>query len=675
MLVGIHGRNDFWQGQFLEPDYQTIRQARIELVKLMEYTKLDVIRRLRAEQPAIQFIVRLYEQGQKPPPPAEFVQKHANAIESFRPYLDLFEVLNEPNHLQEGWGPALDQARAFNNWFLETIALLKARHPWAKFGFPALSPTMLPNDPHLDFDWLEASRPAIEAAHWLGVHCYWFDEHGVLHPAFGLRFTQYHDRFPKKIIHITEFNGGPQEDPYKRAQNYVKYYREVSKYPYVGSASAFIMSSPDAQFHPLQWWQPDSGQVRPLVWEVGQIPRPLTPQPDDRPAYAVDYVKHDTPTRMLTGSSATVALTIRNTSRRVWPEAGTNMVRLGYHWYTPNGEELAPNLWQQNRSRLPYDVVPGSGALLHITLEAPRVPGTFLLKWDMVEEFITWFAWAGVPTLDVVVNVERDSIIIPPPPAGPIKATASHNNVQQGYDNLQQALDNNPYTRWSSVHSQQSGMWFQLDLGRTQTVSQVQLNSANSPLDYPRGYMVKLSQNGQNWETVAQNPQNDRPLSVVFAPRQARFIRIELTASSGRWWWSIHEIQVSAQAKVTGQASHNNVLVGADNVSQALDSNPNTRWSTRTFQQPGQWFELDLNATRTVKRLVVDSQTSPFDYPRGYVIRLSEDQRNWVEVARNEPNTGSIDVSFSPRPVRFIRIEQTGSADRWWWSIHRVGIE
>jgi hypothetical protein len=61
--------------------------------------------------------------------------------------------------------------------------------------------------------------------------------------------------------------------------------------------------------------------------------------------------------------------------------------------------------------------------------------------------------------------------------------------------------------------------------------------------------------------------------------------------------------------------------------------------------------------------------------PDYQTIRLFEDQRNWVEVARNERNTGSIDVSFSPRPARFIRIEQTGCADRWWWSIHRVGIE
>jgi hypothetical protein len=76
-----------------------------------------------------------------------------------------------------------------------------------------------------------------------------------------------------------------------------------------------------------------------------------------------------------------------------------------------------------------------------------------------------------------------------------------------------------------------------------------------------------------------------------------------------------------------------------------------------------------------LKRLVVDSSNSPFDYPRGYIVSLSEDQQNWVEVARNEHNTGSLDISFSARPARFIRIEQTGHADSWWWSIHRIGIE
>jgi hypothetical protein len=675
VLVGINGRNDFWQGQFTESDYQVIREAKIEMVKLMEYTKLSVLNRLRVERPSIQFIIRLYEQGQKPGPPAEFVKQHANSIESFRLYTNLYEVLNEPNHQQEGWGPTLDQAKAFNQWFLETLSLLKARHPWAKFGFPALSPTMLPDDPHLDFDWLETCRPAIEAADWLGVHCYWFDEHGVLHPAFGLRFTQYHQRFPNKIIHITEFNSGPQMHPWLRAENYVKYYQEVAKYDYIASASSFIISSPDSQFHPLQWWEPNSGQLHPVAWQVGQIPRPLGPKPDERPLYAVDYVKHNTPDTMVVGNTVGVQMAVRNTSRKVWPEAGVNMVRLSYHWYTPTGDQLSPDLWTQHRARLPFDVEPEHSAILDIILEAPRVPGDYLLKWDMVEEFITWFAWQDVPTLDIPVKVISDPAAPPPPPTGQIKATASHNNVSQGQDNLNQALDNNPYTRWSTMQPQRPGMWFQLDLGRAQTVSQIQLDNANSPMDYPLGYIIKVSQNGQNWETIAENPQNDKPVNVVFTPRETRFIRIEQTGYSDRWWWSIHEIYVSEKVRVSGRASHNNVLVGADNVLQALDGDPLTRWSTRALQQPGQWFEVDLNTTRTLKRLVVDSSNSPNDYPRGYIISLSEDQRNWVEVARNGHNTGSLDISFSARPARFIRIEQTGYADRWWWSIHRVGIE
>jgi hypothetical protein len=218
-------------------------------------------------------------------------------------------------------------------------------------------------------------------------------------------------------------------------------------------------------------------------------------------------------------------------------------------------------------------------------------------------------------------------------------------------------------------------MWFQLDMGASQTISQVRLDNGASPNDYPRGYIVKLSQDEQNWETVAQNPNNREPVNVVFTPRTARFIRIEQTGTSDRWWWSIHQIHVSKEARVTGRASHNNTLVGADNVNQALDGNGNTRWSTRTPQSPGQWFEIDLNATRTLTRLVVDNSQSPNDYPRGYVVSFSLDHQNWTEIDRKTNNTGSIDISFAAQATRFIRIEQIGSDNYWWWSIHRIGVE
>ncbi len=117
------------------------------------------------------------------------------------------------------------------------------------------------------------------------------------------------------------------------------------------------------------------------------------------------------------------------------------------------------------------------------------------------------------------------------------------------------------------------------------------------------------------------------------------------------------------------------MLAGADNIAQALDGNPATRWSSRALQQPGMWFELDLNQVRSVGGLGLDSAGSPNDYPRGYVVSLSTDHTQWTEVARNDRNDRALDISFGARPARYIRVEQTGSADRWWWSIHGVSIK
>ncbi len=394
----------------------------------------------------------------------------------------------------------------------------------------------------------------------------------------------------------------------------------------------------------------------------------------DRPAYAVEYVDHNTPTTMIAGQTNAVRVTIRNTSYRTWPAGGVNQVRLGYHWYTSDGRDVPSSLWEDNRASLPYDLRPGHSLSLNCNLSAPRTSGTYDVRWDMVEEMRTWFAWQGVPTLNVRVAVNADISISPPAPAG-MSVSASHNNRQQGFDNVRQAIDNNPYTRWSTLQPQRPGMWFQIDLGQVRTLSQVRLNNEPSPLDYPRGYIVKVSRDGHNWTTVADNPLNDRPLNVTFSPRQVRFIRIEQTGSDPVFWWSIHEFGFSDEVRASASASHNNVLVGADNVMQALDGRPETRWSTRALQRPGMWFEIDLNTTRTVRGLALDTAGSPNDYPRGYIVRLSEDHNRWEEVARNDHNDRALDITFSPLPARYIRIEQTGSADRWWWSIHQVTVK
>ncbi|MFN8453862.1 MAG: discoidin domain-containing protein [Anaerolineae bacterium] len=282
---------------------------------------------------------------------------------------------------------------------------------------------------------------------------------------------------------------------------------------------------------------------------------------------------------------------------------------------------------------------------------------------------------------EVKVKFGQETEPPPSPPPGEtgeepkIKANASHNSVLTGEDNLAQALDGRPDTRWSSRALQAPGMWFELDLITARSVSGLTLDNSPAPGDYPRKYIVRLSTDRQNWQEVSRNDNNDRPLDVSFSPRQARYIRIEQTGSADKWW-SIYGVTVySTPFEWSASASHNNNVTGPDNLMQALDNRAETRWSSREGQRPGMWFELDLNKVRTVRGLTLDTARSPQDYPRGYIVRVSTDRTQWVEVAKNERNDRAVDISFSPRSVRYIRVEQTGSTDGWWWSIHGITIK
>ena len=253
---------------------------------------------------------------------------------------------------------------------------------------------------------------------------------------------------------------------------------------------------------------------------------------------------------------------------------------------------------------------------------------------------------------------------------------ASHYNVRAGVDNLLQALDGRPDTRWSSRRSQQPGMWFEIELSDIRLVSGLALDTAGSPRDYPRGYIVSVSTDRSRWVEVARREQNDRALDIAFAAQPARYLRIEQTGSDPVYWWSIHGVNVTAGPATFGlSASHNNTFSGADNLGQVLDDQPETRWSTRAVQRSGMWFEIELSAVRPVRGLALDTTGSPNDYPRGYAVSLSTDRSRWIEVARNDDNDSPVDISFAAQPARYLRIEQTGSALRWWWSIHGVVVK
>jgi hypothetical protein len=266
--VGLHGRNDV---EFHERDYELIRIAKIKTMKMMSFTSSKVFERIAAENPGIEFIVRLYDDRFGPgsvPRATEFITRMMPEVDRLRLFARKFEVHNEPNHVTglEGWGATEQDARSFRSWYDLVYPSLKANAPWATFGFPGLAP----NWPHNDILWLDVCRKQVQKSDWLGCHTYWQYEN-MLSDDWGLRFKRYRIKFPQKRIEITEFGDStPARSPEEIARLYPAYYTELQKYPYIGSASSFIMSSPDPQWEPFAWRQ-ESGYFMPVVFAVGDL--------------------------------------------------------------------------------------------------------------------------------------------------------------------------------------------------------------------------------------------------------------------------------------------------------------------------------------------------------------------------------------------------------------------
>lgn len=129
--------------------------------------------------------------------------------------------------------------------------------------------------------------------------------------------------------------------------------------------------------------------------------------------------------------------------------------------------------------------------------------------------------------------------------AGILDAGAWTANASASGSPSSQAIDGSMSTRWTSGAAQTAGMWFQIDTGPTsKTYDKLRLDAGTSVGDYPRGYEVRVSDDGANWsEPVAVGTGTSAVVNIGFQLQSARFVRIVLTKNSGSWW-SIHNLSL-----------------------------------------------------------------------------------------------------------------------------------
>ena len=244
------------------------------------------------------------------------------------------------------------------------------------------------------------------------------------------------------------------------------------------------------------------------------------------------------------------------------------------------------------------------------------------------------------------------------------------------------AIDGNPNTRWTTRQRQRDGQYFEVNFNDTITFNRVALDTRQSENDYPREYELQISNDGSTWTTVASaEPDASGFTTINFSEQTASHIRIEQLGSDNRYWWSIHELNVIGSVNSVDSTDFSDSDDWDLNASEtrdlraAVDGNLGTRWSTIEDQLDGQFYEINFNSTKSFDRILLDTTGSNSDYPRGFEVQVSTDGNDYTTVASGTPsNSPQTLITFDQQSAQYLRIEQTGSHNRFWWSIHEMTI-
>jgi hypothetical protein len=276
-LIGLHGRSN---GELQSADYAIVRAARMEAVKITSHATLQTVRQLRVINPEMFILVRpmaaftTVAGSPRRVTPQEFFEWTVDDLDrllNYDPSLRFVEIHNEPNVTLEGLTASWRDGLEFGQWFLDVLHRYRQRYPNLQFGFPGLSPgpTSAAQGRMSSALFLEQAASAAQQADWIGLHAYWVSEREFSDEALGLAFAQYRERFPEKLLFITEF-GNPQQPKSVVAEQYARYYGLLRRVPGLGAAFAYVVSTSDAVESPRWAWRDEAGRDLGIAAEIGR---------------------------------------------------------------------------------------------------------------------------------------------------------------------------------------------------------------------------------------------------------------------------------------------------------------------------------------------------------------------------------------------------------------------
>ncbi|HVR28066.1 MAG TPA: discoidin domain-containing protein, partial [Thermoanaerobaculia bacterium] len=253
-------------------------------------------------------------------------------------------------------------------------------------------------------------------------------------------------------------------------------------------------------------------------------------------------------------------------------------------------------------------------------------------------------------------------------------------------ERLALAADGDRRTAWSTAGPQQGGEWLLVELPALAVVTEVRLDSQRLPTAHPRGLTVETSADGRAFAAAsAEVVLGPETRAALAAPAVGRWIRLTQTGSDPDHPWSVYEVAVFArfgdgQARFARADLSAARLEGfrvemAQQLPNAVDGDPRTRWDSGRPQQGGEWLQVELSSEGLVADVWLDTTGSPNDYPRGLSVLHSRDGEIFEPAGIVVRGTTRMHVALDP-PVRarWLRIEQTGREEQFYWSVHDLEL-
>jgi hypothetical protein len=103
------------------------------------------------------------------------------------------------------------------------------------------------------------------------------------------------------------------------------------------------------------------------------------------------------------GATTTARVVLENGGAATWRSRGEEGLQVSYHWLDVRGNAI---VWDGTRTPFPRPVAPGEQVTVDVRLAAPRPPGRYVLRFELLEEHRFWLSEVGVEPHDVEVDVE-----------------------------------------------------------------------------------------------------------------------------------------------------------------------------------------------------------------------------------------------------------------------------